>query len=234
MIESTASDTTAVENGEGRKEEAPRADGEQRRERRSRDRYGRDRRERGNGERESRPTDEAATVSDATDATADAPAVRSYFDRPSTAAPAPETQPAETVAVADETAQAAADTPAPVAAASVAPLFAQSAAPVAARTATPAEAPVQTASAAPIVIAPAAKAAPFALPVDELAKLAAGAGLSWVNSDADKVAAVQAAIAAEPKPVFVPRERPPAIVVDAGPLVLVETRKDLRNLPLPF
>jgi ribonuclease E len=51
--------------------------------------------------------------------------------------------------------------------------------------------------------------------------------LEWVNSDADRVAAVQAAIAAEPKPVHVPRERPPVVVMDEGPLVLVETRKDL-------
>ncbi len=74
----------------------------------------------------------------------------------------------------------------------------------------------------------------FELPVDELAQIASGSGLQWVNSDADKIAAVQAAIAAEPKPIRVPRERPPAVVIDEGPLVLVETRRDLRNLPLPF
>jgi ribonuclease E len=34
--------------------------------------------------------------------------------------------------------------------------------------------------------------------------------------------------------VRVPRERPPAIVFDEGPLVLVETRRDLRNMTLPF
>ena len=56
----------------------------------------------------------------------------------------------------------------------------------------------------------------------------------WVNSDTDKVAAVQAAIAAEPKPVHVPRERPPLVVLDEGPLILVETRKDLSQLKLPF
>jgi ribonuclease E len=55
-----------------------------------------------------------------------------------------------------------------------------------------------------------------------------------VNSDAQKIAAVQAAIAAEPKPVRVPRERPPMIVIDEGPLVLVETRRDLRDMKLPF
>jgi ribonuclease E len=45
---------------------------------------------------------------------------------------------------------------------------------------------------------------------------------------------VQAAIAAEPKPLHVPRERPAPVVIDEGPLVLVETRRDLSKLPLPF
>jgi ribonuclease E len=74
----------------------------------------------------------------------------------------------------------------------------------------------------------------FDLPVDQLAQVAADSGLQWVNSDADKIAAVQAAIAAEPKPIRVPRERPPAVVIDEGPLVLVETRRDLRDMQLPF
>lgn len=64
--------------------------------------------------------------------------------------------------------------------------------------------------------------------------MASASGLEWVNTDAQKVAAVQAAIAAEPKPVHIPRERPPAVVVDEGPLVLVETRRDLGELKLPF
>jgi ribonuclease E len=55
-----------------------------------------------------------------------------------------------------------------------------------------------------------------------------------VNSNADKIAAVQAQIAAEPKPVHIPRERPPAVVIDDAPLVLVETKRDLRNMTLPF
>jgi ribonuclease E len=74
----------------------------------------------------------------------------------------------------------------------------------------------------------------YTLPLTDLQQIAAGSGLQWVNSDADKVAAVQAAIAAEPKPVHVPRERPPVVVVDEGPLVLVETRKDLAEMKLPF
>jgi ribonuclease E len=55
-----------------------------------------------------------------------------------------------------------------------------------------------------------------------------------VNSDADKVAAAQAAIAAEPKPVHVPRERPAPVALDDRPLILVETRRDLRDMKLPF
>ncbi len=74
----------------------------------------------------------------------------------------------------------------------------------------------------------------FALPLDELDTLAQSSGLQWVQSSPERVAAVQAAIAAEPKPIHVPRERPPVVVPDEGPLILVETRRDLRNLPLPF
>ncbi|HYJ97051.1 MAG TPA: Rne/Rng family ribonuclease [Burkholderiaceae bacterium] len=84
----------------------------------------------------------------------------------------------------------------------------------------------------------AAAAAPpvprFELPLSDLQQLAVGAGLSWVNSDADKVSAVQQAIAAEPKPAHVPRERKVAALPDDGPLVLVETRKDLSQIALPF
>ena len=74
----------------------------------------------------------------------------------------------------------------------------------------------------------------FELPVQTLQALAGGAGLQWVQSDAEKIAAAQAAIAAEPKPVHVPRVPKPVVVVDEGPLVLVETRKDLSQLKLPF
>jgi ribonuclease E len=78
------------------------------------------------------------------------------------------------------------------------------------------------------------KVQPFELPLDELAQVAEGSGLHWINSDPERVAQVHAAIAAEPRPVHVPRERPPAIVFDDGPLVLVETRRDLTGVILPF
>ncbi len=74
----------------------------------------------------------------------------------------------------------------------------------------------------------------FSLPLDELAQIAASSGLTWVNSDAAKIAAVQAAIEAEPKQVHIPRERPALVPIDTGPLVLVETKRDLRNMELPF
>jgi ribonuclease E len=74
----------------------------------------------------------------------------------------------------------------------------------------------------------------YALPMDALIQVAESSGLQWVNSDPSKIAQVQAAIAAEPKPVHVPRERPPVVVLDEGPLVLVETRKDLSEMKLPF
>ena len=120
---------------------------------------------------------------------------------------------------------AAADTALPLVAA------APTAAPATAAAPTLAPAPVAPAAAAP---RPAARPAPFVLAVDDLQRIAEGAGLSWVNSDADKVAQAQAAIAAEPAPVHVPRERPPLVVLDEGPLVLVETRKDLSQIHLPF
>ncbi|MCW5632613.1 MAG: hypothetical protein KIT17_04685 [Rubrivivax sp.] len=75
---------------------------------------------------------------------------------------------------------------------------------------------------------------PYVLPASDLEAIASAAGLEWVGSDADKVAAVQAAMAAEPKPVHVPREPKPVVLVDEGPLVLVETRKDLSQFKLPF
>ncbi len=74
----------------------------------------------------------------------------------------------------------------------------------------------------------------YTLPVGELEQIATSGGLQWINSDAAKVATVQAVIAAEPKPIHIPRERPASIVIDEGPLILVETRKDLRNQELPF
>jgi ribonuclease E len=80
----------------------------------------------------------------------------------------------------------------------------------------------------------AARVEAYVLPTDELAAIARAAGLEWVGSDADKVRTAQQAIADAPRPIRVPRERAPAPVVDVGPLVLVETRRDLGQIKLPF
>jgi ribonuclease E len=82
--------------------------------------------------------------------------------------------------------------------------------------------------------APLPKVRPYALPIADLDRLAETAGLHWVNSTPERVAAAQAAIAAEPKPIHVPRQRPAPIVIEEGPLVLVETRRDLSQVALPF
>jgi len=84
------------------------------------------------------------------------------------------------------------------------------------------------------VVEPVAVAQPYVLQIEALAEVAREAGLEWINSDPDKVRAVQEAIAAEPKPVHVPREPRPVVLVDEGPLILVETRRDLASLQLPF
>ena len=108
---------------------------------------------------------------------------------------------------------------------------------VAAPAPTPAPAPVAppVVVAAPVAVPVAVAVEPaFELAVDNLQAIAGSAGLQWVNSDADKIAAVQAAIAAEPKPVHVQRERVAVVNVEEGPLVLVETKKDLAQIKLPF
>lgn len=102
----------------------------------------------------------------------------------------------------------------PVAAAVVAP-------------AAPATVPPTTVSALPKVQA-------YDLPLQDLAQVAESSGLQWINSDAVKIAQAQAAIAAEIKPIQVPRERPAPVVPQEAPLVLVETKRDLRSMPLPF
>lgn len=74
----------------------------------------------------------------------------------------------------------------------------------------------------------------YDLPLQDLAAVASGSGLQWVNSDANKIAEAKAAMAMESKPVHVPRERAAQVAVAAAPLVLVETKRDLGNMTLPF
>jgi ribonuclease E len=215
-----AENAVAVEGQEVNADNAaPAENNGERRERRSRDRYGRDRRERNGETRQDNDAPTTDTTPDAAPAaeavSEDRPAPRSYFERAQQAAAEAAPQPA---------APAAEAAPAPAAvmpAAVPAPVITH----------------VSAAPAAPAASEPAPglpKVASYTLPLESLQEVAQSSGLVWVNSDADKIAAVQAAIAAEPKPVRVPRERPPAVVVNEGPLVLVETRKDLKDMNLPF
>jgi len=185
---------------------APRAENGEPREKRPRDRYGRERGPR--GEREERP-----------DLRIPLPTAAA---QPSDAMEAP----AAVVAPSPMAAAVAVTAAAPALAAAPAPV-APSIAPPVVRT-PPVAAPQATPKGRmPEVIS-------YALPTDALAQVAQGSGLQWVNSDSERIAAVQAAIAAEPKPVHVPRERAAPVSLDAGPLVLVETKRDLGNMTLPF
>jgi len=211
--------------------------GGERRERRSRDRYGRDRRERSPEPRQDKPSEDGANqdAAPSTDAATpmpaeERPAARSYFERAQSATAAATQPPSKPE---PEPAAMTAPENAPVALAADSSLSAPVQAP---ETALPVAAP------APSDLAPESTPAPkalpnvdsFTLPLDHLQQIAQSSGLVWVNSDSAKVAAVQAAIAAEPPAVHVPRERPPAVVLNEGPLVLVETRKDLNTLKVPF
>ncbi|MDB5778953.1 MAG: RNAse [Polaromonas sp.] len=185
---------------------------QERQPRRSRDRYGRERRER---------TDrgEPAAQGEETMAKASVFEPNQPFAQDGQASVAPEL-------VASEALPVAAVAPTPVAAAApVAPL------PVAA----PAHMPAAPAAAAPQAkTAGLPKVQAYDLPLQDLAQVAEGSGLQWVNSDAAKIAEAQAAIAAEVKPITVRRERPAPVVVEEAPLVLVETKRDLGSMSLPF
>ena len=232
----SADTATSKEQGNAAGEMTERTEGSEGRGKRTRDRYGRERGPRGDRAeqavdrqeqpaRESQPQQEASTEEPR----------RSYFatsaDTPVAApviAPAPvQVQvptPAQTVNV---TPVAAPVVSAPVVTAAIV------AAPAEPK---PVPAPVQVLTAptpAPVALGM-PKLQPFALPLAELAQVAESTGLNWVNSNAEKIAAVQAAIAAEPKPVHVPRVRPAAVKIESSPLVMIETKRDLKDMKLPF
>jgi len=71
---------------------------------------------------------------------------------------------------------------------------------------------------------------PYVLPLTELEALASEVGLQWVQSDAARVEQARAASAAQTPAVHVPRQPKPVQLPDDGPLVLVETRRDLRQM----
>ncbi|GIL04643.1 MAG: hypothetical protein AMXMBFR72_29270 [Betaproteobacteria bacterium] len=93
---------------------------------------------------------------------------------------------------------------------------------------TPAPAPAFAAAPAPAAIAVTPvlpKAVPAPLPIDELMPVLDRAGLILVQTEPLKLAETQARLAAEPRPLRVPRERPVLPPLDIGPLIQVETRR---------
>ena len=211
----------------------------------SAEREGGRRRGRGRGRREPREGDEAATDAAASDNSqaageADFAAEHQAEHRAENHADNPAEHQAEPL-----TAQQAEPVAVPAVAAPA--IEVQGAAPTPEATPAPVQAPAAAASvpvgvavAAPFATpvpaaAPAPEPAPaYRLAVDELQAIAVAAGLEWVNSDAGKIDAVRVAMASAPLPVHVPRSPKPAVTLDDGPLVLVETRKDLSTLTLPF
>jgi ribonuclease E len=199
----------ASENGtESAQSNDNRQDGNQgtpeKRERRSRDRYGRDRRERQTNNDNSAAENSSSEVVNVQTSNSEDAPAPRSYFERANAQANPETTPA---------AHASANPVEPAVSAGRAD------ATPASSTAVPAGLP---------------KVQKYELPISSLIQVAESSGLKWVNSDPEKIAQVQAAIAAEPKPVHVPRERPPAVVFDEGPLILVETRKDLADMKLPF
>ncbi|MGE5714142.1 MAG: Rne/Rng family ribonuclease [Betaproteobacteria bacterium] len=66
---------------------------------------------------------------------------------------------------------------------------------------------------------------PAPMPIEQLQAVLQLAGLSLVQTEPGKLSETQARLAAEPRPVRVPRERPQLPPLDEGPLIQVETRQ---------
>ena len=201
------------------------------RERRSRDRYGRDRRERGDRPERGERTELVAEGQAFQPELAQPPVIQTAQEL---APAAPELAAVAPVAAPVQAAQAAPAPAAPAVAEVLTNKPAPSPAPMPANKPVPAAKPVAAATPAPIAGAALPKVQAYDLPLQDLAQVAQSSGLQWVNSDAAKIAEAQAAIAAEVKPIRVPRERPPIVVAEQAPLVLVETKRHLDSMPLPF
>ena len=75
----------------------------------------------------------------------------------------------------------------------------------------------------------------FELPVADLQQVAEKAGLQWVGSNPERIAQAQSAMAATATPpARAPRKRPAPAAATPAALVMVETRRDLSSLSLPF
>ena len=91
-----------------------------------------------------------------------------------------------------------------------------------------APAPVETPKVAEPIELP--KVTVTKLDTQPLIEVVSNVGMVWVNTDATKHDEVQRQIAAEPKPVFEPREPKPAAKLPEGPMILVETGGQQRTI----
>jgi ribonuclease E len=129
--------------------------------------------------------------------------------------------------VAAEPVSAPIPTPAPPAPVYAAPAAAASVA------AAPMAEPAWVSTPAPAAAA-AASTQPFVLQTDALHAVAETAGLQWVGSDASKIRAAQEALVNEPAPLRAGRTPKNVVAAEDGPLVMIETVKDLAQVKLPF
>lgn len=198
--------------------------------RNSRDRYGRDRRERA-------PRQEPAQQTHTNDDNGESNGMSGVTTWPEATQGAPTSAPSQQLTSPLLVDEAAGTPPQPAAAAAVVAPESE-ATPVVVQPS--ASDVVQSASlGTPAAVEPPAAAERsvvpvYVLPIADLQQLVQTVGLEWVHSDADKVARVQAEIAAVPPAVHVPRDRPIIGPVVAEPLMLVETRRDLRTTVYPF
>jgi len=209
-------------------------------ERRGRDRYGRERRERAPREGDASSMrqeaqqgyNDAASMAEQSPS-AQAPEIRqgSYFDVPAKGlAPSEESTSIATPSQASERLERAPHDSAAPTAPSV-----QASAPKSENTSEGKASPVSSSASNPVQSnSTMPSIASYTLPIEELVSLTQSSSLQWVQSDPQRVAQVRESIANEPVPVREPRVRPPAVVIDEGPLVLVETKKSLSQLNLPF
>ncbi len=210
-------DTSASASESGPASPVPHEADEKPREKRSRDRYGRTRKPRGERSDRDEANQAQASLPVEIEPADVITARKSYFSQPDQTSQTPQATSGDSRSVAQPTfgIDKGAVTPVTTSVEITMPSIVKPA----------------TASAA-LVDMP--KLQPFTLPVSELTELALASGLVWVNSDADKVATVQSAFAAEPKPVHQLRNRPAPKSLDDRPLILVETKRDLRSITLAF
>lgn len=94
-----------------------------------------------------------------------------------------------------------------------------------------AAAPALVADVEPVVDAPKQEARPVEIKLNKqaLEQMLSEAGMLWIETDHEKLSAVQSSIAANSKQAHIPRQRKPVIHIETDNLVLVETKSEFRG-----